>query len=300
MLTRFLTLASVFLVVLSLLSCSLPAAQLNTPSATNIKIVTVNQPYCQLTPTTTNTRDQNIIELLVPSLNNINTWNHNSPSQGFTALKQETSKYSLTQNNASSDGCQATGLSTILVKKLGDWDQQHINGIEFLAAHQPKELATITSVAITLKIDALLSYSPSQALLLSSYENVIPEKAILTLANQNYFLGVTLYSPFSEDRNEPTFNASTIIELSLSSADKWLTVNIPINAFFLFTQENYQEEAITLAQFNKRLLKGLRIVAETKDTNVARNSNPAYYSEHSSLSEHYKEIALHIASIELH
>jgi hypothetical protein len=222
-----------------------------------------------------------------PDINKLGGWNHTQNfSNEFIGLKQQPENYQ-------SDG-QANIDSTTytLVKKLGDWEHQHGNGIIADIQDKPLNYAQISGLVMLLKINSKQTYLPTLEQLLAAYSDKTSQAELMALDEPNVYLSIALFGAQSTlDKN--TFNADYLLKLdSQTQLDKWLSVFIPVNALSPFIEKDYQEQIMTQTEAQDQAISGLRIMAETASTKVIRNLIPEQFN--AATPKLFKEIALEI------
>jgi hypothetical protein len=224
-----------------------------------------------------------------PDINKLGGWNHTQNfSNEFVGLKQQPENY---QSDDQSN-IDATTYTTTLVKKLGDWEHQHGNGIIADIHEQPLHYAQISGLVILLKINSKQTYLPTLEQLLAAYADQTSEAELMALDEPNVYLSIALFGAQSKlDKN--TFNADYLLKLdSQTQLDKWLSVFIPVNALSPFIEKDYQEQIMTQTEAQDQPITGLRIMAETASTKVIRNLIPQQFN--AMTPKLFKEIALEI------
>tara|TARA_R110002167_G_scaffold81124_7_gene222417 strand:+ start:1154 stop:2041 length:888 start_codon:yes stop_codon:yes gene_type:complete len=224
-----------------------------------------------------------------PDINKLDGWNHTQNfSNEFIGLKQQPENY---QTDAQSN-VDTTRYATTLVKKLGDWEHQHGNGIIADIHEQPLHYAQISGLVMLLKINSKQTYLPTLEQLLAAYADKTNEAELLTLDEPNVYLSIALFGAQSRV-DKSTFNADYLLKLdSQTQLDKWLSVFIPVSALSPFIEKDYQEQIMTQTEAQEQPITGLRIMAETASTKVIRNLIPTQFNPMTP--KLFKEIALEI------
>jgi hypothetical protein len=227
--------------------------------------------------------------LFAPEINKLGGWNHTQNfSNEFVGLKRQPENY---QTDAQSN-IDTTLYATTLVKKLGDWEHQHGNGIIADMQDKPLHYAQISGLVMLLKINSEQTYLPTVEQLLAAYADKTSQAELLALDQPNVYLSIALFGAQSTV-DKSTFNADYLLKLdSQTQLDSWLSVFIPINALSPFIEKDYQEQIMTQTAAQDQPIIGLRIMAETASTKVIRNLIPTQFN--AMTPKLFKEIALEI------
>ncbi len=227
--------------------------------------------------------------------NHFTTWNHITDSGKNNSLLNNSFDFSDDQWQKSCQQHDHQSFHMTLVKKIGDWDQQHLNGMEIFYGEELLRFSEIKSFEMTLKIDSKKTYIPNLAQIREAFNQSLTEAEIYNFEKFNFNLGITLFEPGG---NEQTFNVFYNLEIAPDEFDQWLNVTIPINEFNCYLERNYQETYVTLSDYQNRLFKGIRLCAETHSTKVVRNLHPEFYHSNPP-DEVYKELSFAIGQISL-
>jgi hypothetical protein len=198
--------------------------------------------------------------------NYLSGWNHTGNFVNeFTGLQRPLEHYQV-DGSASTENSYH---STTLVKKLGDWNHQHGNGIIAEIADHKILLSQVAGIELLLKIDSANSHLPTKKQIITTYGELVDSAQLNALDDENVYLSFALYGPVSTTM---TFNGDYLLKLNTSNQlDQWLKVTIPTSQLTTYTEEHYQEQPISLAAAQNQVITGLRIMAETSSTQVVRN-----------------------------
>lgn len=228
-------------------------------------------------------------------------WSHILPGRRpFANAKQDYAAYQIASENVLADpSCNdKQTFPVILVKKYGDWDQQHANGIETKFLHENISFGEISEVVLDLKVINEKTSILNAEELKTIYGDYLSDNEISSLDGGNVNLEITLFEQGFDNQNIPSFTASLIVEIDQNKyADQWIRLTIPADNFEYFQEQNWEQTPVALADFSDNLILGLRINPETASGNVVRNFIPDDYD--STVPEHLKEMAISIKQVEI-
>ena len=198
--------------------------------------------------------------------NRLGGWNHTvNFAEEFVGLQRSAEHYQVSSETTKTQNFY----TTTLVKKLGDWNHQHANGIIADVTANALLFSQIAGIEILLKIDSASSHIPNKHDILAIYGKLLAAEQLSHLDDENIYLSFALFGPMSATM---TFNADYLLKLeSASQLDQWLRVTIPISHLTTYSEEHYQEQPITFDAAQNQAITGLRIMAETASTKVIRN-----------------------------
>lgn len=228
------------------------------------------------------------------STHKLSGWNHTQTfSEEFIGLKLSPENYQ-TEEQALN---QAKNFSTTLVKKLGDWQHQHGNGIIADISAAQLRFSQLSGIRVLLKIDRLKSTIPDAKQLIETYQAQVNPAQLATLDDAHVYLSVALFGPTNQI-DKSTFNADYLLKLDANNQlDQWLAIYIPLTTLSPFMEQNYEQKSISLSQAKQQLVSGLRITAETASTKVIRNLLLDKFDKNTP--KLFKEIALEIKYLAL-
>ncbi|WP_340679895.1 hypothetical protein [Paraglaciecola sp.] len=248
---------NIFLCLLMTLATALSTYCYAATSATSVTITPTSTQAPVYSPS---------VVLYDPHTNRLSGWNHtiNFASE-FIGLQHPAMHYRV-------DGGvpdEHAFYSCTLVKKLGDWDHQHANGIIADITNNKLLFSQIAGIEVLIKIDSASSFLPTQQQILDTYGQLLDVTQLSPLDDENVYLSFALYGPVSATM---TFNASYLLKLNAKTElDQWLKVTIPSTQLTTYTEEQYEEYPISHAAASNQPITGLRIMAETASTKVVRN-----------------------------
>lgn len=225
-------------------------------------------------------------------------WNHVTDNQEWDELKNSVDTYQISSIPLDKQSCEGKILKTTLIKKLGDWNQQHPNGIEILSPQQRIRFNNIQSLNLELKINQNLSSIPTFAQLKSVYGSYLAEE-VSSIDTGNYVLGITIFN--HTDKTGISYNLSNFQQITANqiSENGSIKLQIPLNQFYAYREENYEDTTLTIPDFEQITIDGIRIVAESTQGKVLRNYNQSVFLNQEAPIEIYKEIALNILSLSI-
>lgn len=231
----------------------------------------------------------------------ITGWSHASSKE--TSLALEPAAYGPRRDawvpDASCGG--QSSLEVVLVKRLVDWDKQHMQGIEAQLPRKQVRFSDVTDITLELRLRPELSVLPSPAELAEHFKDVLTPEQVTELDQGKVNLELTLFGE-GLTQDHPFLNAGTIIEIDPSRwegpADGWVRVTVPIASLEGYTEVAYQRTPADLADYPELFVKGLRINPESASGKVLRHFQLEDF-EVGATPELFKEIGLSIALIEL-
>ncbi|MGL1956723.1 MAG: hypothetical protein OCD00_05335 [Colwellia sp.] len=242
------------------------------------------------TPASTETFElHNLIE-------NISFWNHIATyPDDYSSIKLSKENYKL-QRLSDASCYQSSVLAMTLVKKISDWDRQHGNGIEFSFAQKKLTFAHFEFFKIRMKLKVESSYLPNKKLAQAALSPLMTDEISAELDDSNAYIKFSFYGDDHANNKVSTFYGETIVSIDPTVyGNTWIDISIPLNDLSYFSQKNYQEQAVTLAQIKHELVNGLLIVAETKNGKTLRHYYVDEYPKHAP--EVLKEISIEIDQI---
>ncbi len=230
------------------------------------------------------------------------TWSHIRDTTEYSNLAQSPNEpgYSLTDTKrVSAPDCN--GASTIrgtLVKKMGDWTRQHVNGYKPLAVGKIRE---IESIIFDVKFNKIGSSIPSQEKIKSVYSSYLDSHQLAALDLSQIVLGFTISG--SDNLKIEKY----IVVDKDKYFDKWIRITIPIKGMEVYIGEPWRKQHRNLEEYPNAIFDSLMITAETlgnrSDTNkngdVLRNFIHDRWPQVEPVPELFKEISLTIKRLEI-
>ncbi|HEY7773286.1 MAG TPA: hypothetical protein VIC26_08885 [Marinagarivorans sp.] len=233
-------------------------------------------------------------------------WNQASAHQTYAALKRAPSDYAV--DNSGWRLIQECGqekvFSALLVKKLGNWQGNHVNGIEPLFERAPIALGDIDAVILELKLDRAQSSLPKRAAFHAHFAFAASPEQLNSVDQQDFNFGITLFDAGFRDQAVATVNAQTRIALEPDIyGDQWLRVTIPVDQMATYLEQHYAPTDIALKDYADTPIIGLRINPETHSGKVVRNINGAPWQGEQekavAQNEMFKEMAVQLRKVAL-
>ena len=225
-------------------------------------------------------------------------WSHTSPAE--TSLAREASSYGQRRAAFAPDGtCGGQNtLEIVLVKRLVDWDKQHMNGIEARLPPRAVRFADVTDITLVLRTRPELSTIPSPEKLAEHFADVLTPEEVAELDTGKVNLELTLFGE-GLTVEHPFLNAGTIIEIDQGTWDEqWVRVTVPIEALDGYTEVAYQRTPADLADYPELFVRGLRINPESVGGRTLRHFQLDDF-EVGATPELFKELGLSIARVEV-
>lgn len=225
-------------------------------------------------------------------------WSHTSAAE--TSLALDPSRYGLIRASYTPDPTCAdqNTLEIVLVKRLVDWDRQHMNGIEAFLPRRAVLFSDVTDITLELRLLPELSAIPSPERLTTHFADVLDDEEVRELDTGKVNLELTLFGE-KADAERPYLNAGTIIEIDPAEwADGWVRVTVPAETLDAYTEVAYQRTAAELGDYPELTVRGLRINPESASGRTLRH----YQLDDFVLGatpELFKEMAMSIALIEV-
>ena len=211
-------------------------------------------------------------------------------------------------SGANAECNNVTSLNNTLVKKYGNWDQQHANGFKFKLNNAPK-FSEIEYLVFDLYIDSAASTLPTKSEIADKFTNLSPSSLSLTQAELDQFddglyqidiqLNVDLPNPTFSDPNYETegdVHGTINLQVAREDADQWLRVEVPVKEM-IFREEapNWAIDTISYDDAKDLAPSDLSFMAETTSRKVYRhykNDDPSF--NEFAIPELFKEQAIRL------
>ena len=230
--------------------------------------------------------------------NHFSSWNHIATPLQAEYLKSQIDNYQATWLVTDEPTCANTSiLQMTLIKKLANWDQQHVNGVEFKnLGNADITFERIQFISLDLKINRQNTFIPSPLAIQKKYQQLAPSKLIDALDKGKVNLGLTLYE--KNDTNLIDHKASVIFEIDQNTlSDQWLRINIPASHLQFYVEQNYQKTPQKQTELTGFLVNNLVLVAETSSGSVLRKIATHWSSD---IPELYKEVGVSLRNVVIH
>lgn len=243
-------------------------------------------------------------------INRLRGWSHlRAASTGFPMPRFALPEYAIDGGPEAPVGYSSSNLRpnepgpgrvfhAILVKRLGDWDRNHLNGIEPLFTDTPLRLGEVEAIVVELRFDSARSSIPPVAELASRYAKLLSAEQLAALDNGRGHLGVSVFEAGFNDHDRSIFGGAVIVEFDPARHfDRWLRVTIPVEALEYYFEKNYARIPAERSAQLARELVGLRINPESSHGQTVRHSLRESFGPH--VPETLKEMALAIRRLEI-
>lgn len=239
------------------------------------------------------------LPLLNHQVNVLQGWSHAVTAPEHFSLKQSSSAYAVdsTRWQSQSDCRDEKTYQVVLVKKIGDWSQNHVNGIEPIIADKNLSFSKINAIKVTLRVNSAHTVLPSVENIQQAFAFAAKPRDLQALDQANVTLGLTLFGEHFADQAIKTANANFLLTIAPAQFNDWLTVVIPVSKMQFFWEQNYAPDFVEPPAFSKESIAGLRITPETDSGKVARSLNPDAWQE--PRAELFKEMAVEFREIQL-
>jgi len=222
-------------------------------------------------PTANARADDAAVRLLGVSAYTIGGWNHASTASSGLVLPA--TRYRISGDYFQPDetcGGERT-LDLVLVKRLVDWYDQHVNGVESTFRGEDVRFGDVTDITLELRLRPEHTVLPTPDVVAASLSDVLNPEQLAELDTGLVNLELTLFGEgASGDR--PFLNAGTIIELDPSQwGEDWVRVRVPFEDLEVYTEENYERTPAELTDHADLLVAGLRINPESAHGNTVRH-----------------------------
>ncbi|MGJ8681049.1 hypothetical protein [Paraglaciecola sp.] len=219
-------------------------------------------------------------------------WSHVDGSQPWIGLSKPANSYDI-QRQANIQDTDCNNVSTynsILVKKYGDWDQQHANGY-FANNEQDINFDKLDTVIMDIYYDSTLSTLPTTVDISEAYQSLTNDQ-LAEWDDGLFHLKVQLSDTTGN------YHGAFNLRLTTDMADKWLRVEVPVSELTIWRTEGYTKFDITQSDIANKTLKRIGLVAETKNLKVFRNYNPEGFNIDTT-PKLFKEIAFRVKRLEI-
>ena len=235
----------------------------------------------------------NALVLFSKETNVLDGWNHvESYPDEFDGLKFRPELYRI--ESKPDQNIEEYQYKTTLIKKFGDWNHQHANGIT--AQFSELAFSKVAGIEIVLRINNETSNLPSLNTLSKAYNNLVSDELLEKLDDGNVHLSLTLSSQDTNNTDLPKFNAEYLLSFDAKKhVDNWYHVFIPVSALNAYNEINYKQTPLSENESKSMMISGFRLMAETHSTKVIRNFIPELFDE--SVPKLFKEIGLEVKYI---
>ncbi len=224
---------------------------------------------------------------------NGDVWSHiDENATAWDGVVKTAADYTITResNGLDADCNDAPTYNSILVKKYGDWDQQHGNGY-FATPAENSTFSQLDTLIFDVYYDALNSSIPTQEAIELAFDDLTSEQ-YEEWDNGMFTLEIQLTDTTGD------YHAALNLNLPVEYANKWLRVEIPVEFMETWRTSGYDKFDATFSDLSDKIFEKIGLVAETKNRLVYRNYNQDGFDVDST-SKLFKEIAIRVKRLEV-
>ena len=221
-------------------------------------------------------------------------WNHSTNENAGRAewklLSQAGTAYNFNTTAQVNNSCSGVDtLNMVLVKKIANWDFQHMNGFERNILSYGYKFGDIENLIVDIKLNSANTSIPSIESLKTTYASYVGPTVIEALDEGKVNVDITLH-------DGGTLFGKIIFQLDQASvSDKWVRVTIPMSTLYFYQEVDYKRTTKTANDFENVVVQRALIVGETKKGAVLRGDITSWSS---SVPETFKEMDLSFKKIE--
>jgi len=234
--------------------------------------------------------------------NTLGGWNHieaSNQATDYAGTRLAAEDYRIDASKFLPDAtCDAVAVqNAVLVVKLSDWTQQHVNGIEANFDSDDINLNEISHVLLDLRLNRQYTSIADNKVLLQRYGDHLTVDQLAQLDNGKANFSITLFAEKVSGNSSTTVNAEFFFEIAQENYfDQWLRVMVPINELDVYFEQEYERTEAALTDFSEPI-KGFRLNPETSKGKQLRNLLGDTWEQ--SIPETFKEMSISIRRIEL-
>ena len=185
---------------------------------------------------------------------------------------------------------------TILVKKYGDWNQQHANGLISPVPDPSIKVSEVSSLDIYFRINLLNTKIPNLDTLAQKYSKHLTPSELENLDDSKANLAFAFVGQGNHSAGEAVLHLESYVSIDTAElSDQWIHLNIPLESMSVYQLQNYVRTDVSLLESGESPIHHLRINPETKSGKVVRNFIQDQWDD--SMPEIYKEMSVSIAFI---
>ncbi len=223
-------------------------------------------------------------------------WNHSTNENAGRAewklLSQTGANYNFSTNAKVNDSCNSVDtINMVFVKKIADWEFQHMNGFERNILAHGYKFGDIENLIVDIKVHSANTSIPSVASLKTTYANYVSAAAVDALDDGKVNVDITLH-------DGANLFGKIIVQLDQETLkDQWVRVNVPMSKVYFYQEIDYNRTTKTLAELSNVVIQRMVVVGETKNGSVLRGPiGDANWN--ASVPETFKEADLSFKKIE--
>lgn len=234
------------------------------------------------------------------NINEVSGWNHLENNVDLQKLiNVELTKYNISTTQVINKNNPLITISTVFVRKLANWHQQHINGVKFNLAEKQLSFSQFRGVNFALTINHSNSLQPSIEQAKYYYKDEI-EKGLIKvqwlkeLLINPPVLTLTLFGENHDNQNISTPMAT--FDYTLIPTDGQNIVNINAKSFSYFWQKHYKEQKVSQHGLADHNVSGMLLTLNTSTNKTLRSfmSNEYQHNFPKTINELFLELALSI------
>jgi hypothetical protein len=212
---------------------------------------------------------------LVVHLNEVNGWNHLSNDTTVEKIiNNSPTKYKIITTQVVDINKSSINISTILVRKLANWHQQHSNGIKINLEERDLSFGQFNGVNFTIRINHIDSVIPSIEQAEGYYMKEIEKGNIKLqwlkeLLREPPKITLTLYGAKHDNENISTPMARFSYKIEPTNDKK--NVNISSSSFSYYWQQNYQELVVSQNILANYKVSGMLFTLDTSTNKTLRS-----------------------------
>ncbi|WGO98586.1 hypothetical protein QFX18_00735 [Saccharophagus degradans] len=227
-------------------------------------------------------------------------WNWvDNAAAAWDGISKANTAYAISRtSNANDANCSNVATyNHILVKKLGDWTNQHANGF-WVTSKSDETIGQLGTVIFDMYYDSANTILPSAAAIEAAYGAGMTGEQLAAWEDSLFRLDIRVDGVEETSDNGSIYKAAYNLALTPEYADKWLRIEIPLTSFEFIRSVGYDNFTSDQATVGTKSLRAIGFVAETKNRLVYRNYDQQGFSEETT-AKLFKEIGLRIKRFEI-
>jgi len=232
----------------------------------------------------------------------VSGWNHldvdlNRPK----SINRSRTGYQLFLPQVNDKKKSSLSISTVLVRKLANWHQQHSTGIKINLTEKELSFGQFKSLNFAITIDHLSSFQPTIEQAQAYYFEAIKKGNIKLswlqqLLREPAKITLTLFGRQHDDQKVSTPMATFNQQIARTSDKN--RVNVSSDRFSFYWQQNYQEKAVNQEELANYKVSGILITLDTHTNQTLRSLMDDEQQDNfpETIKELYLKLALTIAN----
>jgi len=234
------------------------------------------------------------------NINEVAGWNHLETNVNEQEIiNVSLPKYNISTTTISNKNIPIITISMVFVRKLANWHQQHINGIEINLVERELSFGQFMGINFAITNNHANSVQPSIEQAKDYYKNEIEKglirvKWLKELLINPPVLTLTLFGEDHDNQNISTPMAT--FDYTLIPTDGKNIVNINAKSFSYFWQKQYKEQKASQDGLADHNVSGMLLTLNTSTNKTLRSfmSNKYQHNFHKTINELFLELALSI------